>query len=259
MGLVTGAFAAFVALPAARADDKAACIEADANGQELRLKGQWHDAELRFKTCTRLACPDAIVEDCVHRYDELQAAMPSLLVSAKQPDGSDTVDARLFIDGAPVATLLPATAVEVNPGEHGVRVEHDGWTAPEQTVVVLEREKGRHVVFQFQGPPPPPARDPGPNLLGIGLTAGGGLATGVGILFLALGFAERSTLLGSSCAATRTCSPDDVNTVSRDFAIGGIVTGIGLAVAGVGLWELFLKPDTRARVGVTPSGLGVAF
>ncbi len=242
----------------ARADDKNACIEADASGQELRLKSQWREAALRFKQCTRLVCPAPIVQDCVDRYDDLQAAMPTLIVAAKRPDGTDTVDARLLIDGIEVTRELPATAIEVDPGVHVVHLEHDGWASSAQTIVLREREKDGRIVFRFAETAPSPARSGPSNALGIALTAGGAVATGVGIAFVVAGLADRSVLLGEPCADTRTCSPDEVNIVQRDYVIGAIVAGAGLVALGVGVWEL-LSPARRARVGVGPAGAGVTF
>jgi hypothetical protein len=257
MGLVAGALTYVGATCPARAGDKEACIDANVRGQELRLNGRWHQAELRFKECSRNVCPDVIAQDCVHRYDELQALMPTLLVAAKSPEGADTVDARLLVDGVVVASSLPATAIAVDPGEHAVSVERDGWTTPDQNVVVLEREKDRRIQFLFAPARPMPVHR-GLNVLGIGLTAGGAVVTGVGVMFIALGLAQRSALLGEPCAATLTCSPDDVSAVTRDYVIGGLATGVGLAILGVGIWEL-LSPQTSSAVGVSPGGLRFVF
>jgi hypothetical protein len=236
------------ALPAtARADDKTACINADTQGQELRLKGHWRDAEALFQACLRLPqCPAAVAQDCTTRLDDVRSAMPTLLVAAQQPDGSDTVDARLVIDGQVVARSLRATAIEVDPGEHVVTVEHDGWIAQEQQLVVREREKDRRLAFQFAFPSPQAMSPPestrehehgGIDVLGVTLTATGGIAVAVGATFAIIGLAKRSSLL-ASCGDTETCSSSDVSAVNRDYWIGGIVGGVGLVALGFGIWEL---------------------
>jgi hypothetical protein len=259
IGLVAGALAACAVAPEARADDKTACIDANAGGQELRLKGRWRDAELALKKCARATCPDAIAQDCAQRYEELQSAMPTLLVAAKQPDGADTMDARLMIDGVTVATRLPPTAIEVDPGEHVIRVEHGAWLADEQRLVLLEGQKNRGVAFRFTEPPASATRNRTPRLLGLVLTGAGAVVTGIGATFIVLGLAERSDLLANPCANNLTCSPGDVDTVQRDYWIGGIAVGLGLAALGIGIWELVAKPAERPAVSVQPSGLQMSF
>lgn len=272
MGLVAVACAATVAAPgAAHADDKTACIEADTQGQEARLKGRWRDAEVFFRACLRLQCPAAIAQDCTARYDDVRASMPMLLVAAHQPDGTDTVDARLLVDGQLVSSILPATGIEVDPGEHVVTIEHAGWAAPEQRIVVREREKDRKLVFQFALQPAPGSTAPstpdgaagtahegGVDVLGLTLTASGGLAVAVGATFAVIGLAHRSSLLSNSCAASETCSPSDVGAINRDYWIGGIVGGIGLVALGIGVWEL-VTHHPRQRVDAGLQGLRVSF
>jgi hypothetical protein len=286
MGLVAAAWAASAALPGmarvARADegstsvrspsghaeDKNACIDADTQGQELRLKGHWCDAEILFQTCLRLQCPAAVAQDCIARYDDVRSSMPTLLVAAQQPDGTDTVDARLVIDGQVVSSSLSATAFEVDPGEHLVTIQHDGWIAPEQRVVVREREKDRRLSFQFAVPSSQAMssqdesgaeqRRGGIDALGLTLTVSGAVAVAVGATFTVVGLAKRSSLYADSCAANETCSPSDVSAVNRDYWIGGIVGGVGLVALGLGIWELMSNHERPRTHGGVP-GLQISF
>jgi len=272
MGLVAVAWAASVALPGmagvAQAQDKNACIDADTQGQELRLKGHWREAEVLFQTCLRLQCPAAVAQDCSARYDDVRSSMPTLLVAAQQPDGTDTVDARLVIDGQVVSPSLSATAIELDPGEHLVTIQHDGWIAPEQRVVFREREKDRRLAFQFAVPSSPALssrevgeteqRRGGVDTLGVTLTVSGGIAVAVGATFAVAGLAKRSSLLADSCSTSKTCSPDDVSTINRDYWVSGIVGGVGLVALGLGIWELVTNHERPRAQGGLP-GLQLSF
>jgi hypothetical protein len=260
IGLLAGALAITLGPRPARADDKTACIDADTEGQELRLQGQWRKAKMRFQTCVSLQCPAAVLQDCTARYDDIRASIPTLLVAAQQPNGTDTVDARLVIDGDVVSSSLPTTAIEADPGEHVVRIEHDGWTAPEQRVVVREGEKDRRVAFRFAGPAPAPlpARSEGADVLGLTLTAAGGLAVAIGATFVVAGLVRRTDLVQSQCATARTCSPDDVGAIDRDYAIGGIAAGVGVVALGIGIGRL-VSHGERSRAGVGAYGVSVSF
>ena len=49
-----------------------------------------------------------------------------MLISATRPDGADTIDARLIIDGNLVSERVPTTSVDLDPGEHTIRLEGHG-------------------------------------------------------------------------------------------------------------------------------------
>jgi hypothetical protein len=249
---VAGALAPCFAPRLAVADDKAAiCIDSDTQGQELRLAGRWREAEARFQTCAHLPCPEAVLQDCVARYDDIRAAMPTLLVAAQRADGTDTIDATLVIDGKVVAEPLPTTAIELDPGVHVLQIRHDGWTAPSQTVVLREGDKDRTVAFRFD------ATDR--NVLPLALAVSGGLVFVVGATFVTIGIMKRDDLVSEPCAATRTCSPADVNAVDRDYWIGGIAAGIGLGTLGLGIWQLVSHGKTSTAAALGPGGLRVSF
>lgn len=262
-GIVVGALATSLGLHDACADEKSACIDADTAGQELRLWGRWREAEARFQACFTAGCPSAVYKDCAARYDELRRAIPTVQVAAQRPDGTDTVDARLLLDDRAAFGMLPTTAIEIDPGEHVIRVEHDAWTAPEQRIVIREGEKNRRLLFRFgesrrspgdvrEGRPESQASPGrGVDVLGIGLAAGGGLATAVGATFFSIGLVQRDNLLQSACASSRTCSPADVSRIDRNYEIGGIVAGIGLVALGVAIGELAMhpRPATGLRAG----------
>jgi hypothetical protein len=52
----------------------------------------------------------------------------------------------VFIDGELVASRIDGRALDIDPGEHHVRFQSAGRAPSEQTVVVLEGQKGRTIV-----------------------------------------------------------------------------------------------------------------
>jgi hypothetical protein len=246
--------------PARAQSDKDSCIAAHFQAQKLQIDGHWREAQRRFQTCLAATCPPEIVQDCSERYEALRKAIPTVLVAARGPDGMDTIDARLVIDGKATASPLPSVGVEMDPGEHVLRVEHEGWLAAEQRIVLREHEKDRRVMFEFTAPK---AREPakaaaGPDVLGLALTVGGGIVTVVGAGFVAWGLVQRGDLLGQPCAPTRTCSPDDVGAIDRSYWTGGIALGVGLVALGIGIWELSSHRE-RPAVSTNASGVGFSF
>ena len=251
-------FALLLADADARADEGSrACIAAHARGQELRLAGKWVAAANDFRACSATSCPAAVAQDCLRWQNELRPLTPSVLIAAAGPDGTDTVDARLIVDAVPMGERLPTTAVDLDPGEHTLRLEHPTWGHVEERIVLREREKDRRVTFRF---PPPrsgagdesrPTQDAKPtSAFGIAMLGVGGAAIATGAVFGVLGRIREDELAGSPCGRNGTCATDDVDVVRQRYWIAGISAGVGLAALAIGIWQVFLR-DGSPRAGVS--------
>src|SRR5512142_618073 len=74
----------------ARADETDTCIDASVKGQELRDAGKLLDARAKFLLCSREPCPGLLQRDCAAWLANLDARLPSVVISAQDPDGHDT-------------------------------------------------------------------------------------------------------------------------------------------------------------------------
>src|SRR5262249_30232126 len=151
--------------------------------------------------------------------------IPSIVVAATAPDGTDTLDVTLLIDGKQIATRLPSTSLNLDPGEHVIRLEHAGWASVEQRVVLREREKDRRVMLRFAppltaGPRPQPRHTT--SAFGIVMIAVGAAATATAVTFGVLGKVREDELAGSPCGKNGTCSHDDVDVVRQRYWTAGI-------------------------------------
>jgi hypothetical protein len=237
----------------ARADvTKAACVDAHARAQEHRLAGRWRKAQEDLRTCAQAECPQPVTEDCTRWHSELTKQMPSVVFVAKGPNGDDTLDVHLVVDGTSIAERLPPTALELDPGEHTVTLEHSGWKPIEERIVVREGEKERKVTLRFELPSRESAVRARPSraALPILVLGAGIVATGIGTTFGILGRSRELDLANSPCGHTGTCAPSDVDVVRRDYWILGIAGGIGLVAIGLGIWQLVTRPD-QARVDMS--------
>ncbi len=251
---------------AALADGAAACIGAHTTGQELRLHGKWRDARLRFASCAASSCPAPVAADCTRWATELAARLPTVILSAQAPDGSDTIDVRLTLDGAPFADRLPTTAIELDPGEHVLRFEHPGWTAASPKLVVREGEKDRRVVVRFGLPAPAlaiapeaPAPRSASRALGVTMLVVAGIAAGVGTPFGIVGKVREDDLASEPCGKSGTCDPGAVAGVRRDYWTAGIAAGVGVVALAVGIWQLAVHPSSPSGVGADARGIRVTF
>jgi hypothetical protein len=191
---------------------------------------------------------------------------------------SDLPDARVTIDGRPLADDELRRGIAVSPGKHVIRGEATGYRASEQTVTTppdanvkllpLERERPSTDVDAAPGEAAPtgsPARKT------VGLVVG---ATGAAALvFGAVGGILASGALSDAKSACSSypdhCSPDASGPNDRagtwsTLSTVGLASGAALVVAGV---ALYLWPTssaaraTRTTVTVTRTGggLGLAF
>jgi hypothetical protein len=265
---------ASVAVPA-RADE-AACIAASEESLTLRQQGKLHDALKKLAICAEASCSSEVKAECAQRIDAIDAAMPTLVLEAKDGAGNDLYDVRVTMDGALLTGNLDGRPVAIDPGEHAFVFETAGTPPLEKKLVLREGEKDRHEGVTLGSPPPPaapaptPAPSPPPALPAPSTWSTqktlAVVSAGVGVVGLGLGawfgaFAASSqSREKSDCSASACNNPaqavEDYNT-AKDDAAGStfaFVTGGALLAAGAALW--FTAPATHggaARLRVLPT------
>jgi hypothetical protein len=141
---------ALVGPATAHADDVAStCLANYEQGQVAQKAGQFERARGSFAECMRAECSRIIQARCGILAQNLEAVQPSTLIVAHGPDGNDVVAARFSLDGQALRTV-PVTAMRLDPGDHVVRVEADGFSPSEQRFVLREGEKERRIEVALQ-------------------------------------------------------------------------------------------------------------
>lgn len=279
--LALAALGALAAVAAPAAADDAACINAVEQALTLRKSGKLHDALKTLATCSDPACPDEVRTECTQRIDAVGAAMPTLVLAAKDGAGNDLFAVTVAMDGAPLATSLDGRPLSINPGEHVFRFETAGQPPVDKTLVVREGEKNRveTVILGPAAPPPPaPVAATAPPAAGtwngrktLAVVTGGVGVVGVGLGIAWAAFAssaqsqEQSNCNASSCP-NRGQAVEDYNTAQKNAtgATIGVVAGAALVGAGVVLW-ITAPPNTpassaigwRVAPSIVPSGGGL--
>jgi hypothetical protein len=228
--------------PEARGADarKTACVDAHESGQQLRLSGRWRAAKEQLFACAQSACPAPIQRDCVQWVEEIRLLQPSLILLAKAPDGGDTVDVHVTMDGTSLADALQTMAIEVDPGAHVLRFEHPGWEPIEQRIVMHEGDRERRVELTFRAPRPQtptvdakPQDRASPPILGYALLGVAVAAVGVGATFGIVGKVDEKNL-ADTCSPR--CNDTQVEPIRRDYVTEGIALGVGVVVGGIAAW-----------------------
>jgi hypothetical protein len=256
----------------AQADDKPgaeACASASEAAQTLLDAHKLLAARAKLLVCARTSCPAVIKRDCDELLSRAEAAIPTIVLSVKDAAGRDVVDAKVLLDGVPLANALQGQALRIDPGSHTLRFERDGSSPVELPVVAHEGQRDREVQVQLgaaavpQPPshavrPAPLSSAPSSELPGwVAWTLGGVGAVGLGT-FAALAATGQSQY--NDCK-TSGCSQSESASLESERVGGFVLLGVGLAASTASVW-LFVKnanghsgeAPTRVGIGATPTG-----
>lgn len=244
--------------PLAHADD-AACIAASEQSLTLRQQGKLRDTMKALVVCADPACPDEVRAECAKRVDTVNAATPTLILSAKDGSGNDLYDVTVTMDGAPLLQKLDGLPLSLDPGEHTFDFQVTGQPPLEKKFVLREGEKDRREgvvigtapVTQPLTPPPPPVAPSSWNTQKtLALVSGGVGVVGVGLgVVFGLYASSAHSKEQTDCASAGACTnppqaTEDYNT-AKSNALGSTISfiagGVFLA-GGVVLWVTAPKP-----------------
>jgi hypothetical protein len=255
-----------------------ACNAAYEQAQVLRKANKLRAARQELLTCSQAKCPGAITADCGPWLREVEGALPSIVVVARDASGADVPAVKVSVDGAPLASRLKGEPIEVDPGEHTFVFEPEKGQRVEQTLIINVGEKNRLVQVAVRpesapaqkgaepAPAPPPAEEKKDErkggMLWPGFVAGGiGLASlGASIGLWAKAKSDLSALR-SSCAPH--CQAAQVDPIKTKGVISDVTFGVGVAGLGASvLLFVLLRPTEKekpagAQLVVAPTAGGV--
>lgn len=139
-----------------------ACTTLAEDGQRLRAAGKLIEARDKLIACSTAECPQVVRADCAQWASEVLASTPTIVIDVRDSQGTDTADARVFVDGKLVANRIDGRPISIDPGERTVRVERSDGMFGVQRIVAKENAKGREVRFVLSGTTssPPSADEP---------------------------------------------------------------------------------------------------
>jgi hypothetical protein len=276
--------AAVAVSPPARADNPSIgdCLSATEASTKLRSQHKLKASRAQLMVCSSATCPAEIRQECSHRMDEVNSAMPSIVFAVKNQAGKDVVAVKVTVDGQVVADHLDGSALPIDPGAHEVTIEAEGQPAVTESVIVHEGEKDRRetITVGTPGPtttgpstgtgpatPPPGGEKPAEGGGGNGLRIVGLVTAGVGGVGLVLGgvfgamassawnTAKKDCPSFSNCNST---AMNDHNTATTDATISTVGFIAGGVLAAGGLTLFFVAPKGNApSVGLQPAPGGL--
>jgi hypothetical protein len=277
----------------ARGDGKAECFDSASRGQTLRDQHKLVDARAAFAVCARPVCPKQVSKDCTAWLDQVDQALPTVVVTVSDPAGRDLLDITVLLDGHPLATRVTGQSVPIDPGVHVFHFEAADGSRLDRSVLVREGVKNQAVAVVI-GPAPSRgttgAADGATGAIGAAGAATGGrdvtatslgldapasgqvpwrtvgfVAGGVGIAGLGLGVAfglkAMSDKNAAQCDATNACNPGPLGDArgaaaiaTAGFIAGGVLLGSGAALVLFAPAGRETSPSSRgARLRLAPA------
>jgi hypothetical protein len=146
--------ALLVVTPAMADPSKAACVDASSEAQTLRDAHRLVEARDQLRVCAAGACPVVIQRDCATWLSEVEAALPTVVLSATSGAGEDLVHVKVTVDGRPFAAKLDGQAVVMDPGAHTFHFEGPDGTAVDREVLIKEGAKSQPISVVLGAIPP---------------------------------------------------------------------------------------------------------
>ncbi len=266
---------------------KEECIQADTDGQSLRMTAKLRAARERFALCASPACPGMVRDDCAQRIDEVQRVMPTIVFDVRDPDGVALANVEVVMDGQTLVDHLAGTAVAVDPGMHMFVFDVAGRASVHQSLLVHEGEKDVRLRVTA-GAAPLPATRPAPPVtpqqapieasaapaagtegpagssrrkLGLIVGAGGVAAVAVGTVTGLMAFASYSSQRNNCSMSTLQECPNhgqatsDHGTAVAEATVSTIAFVLGGAALAGGAYLFFSAPrgDAQPAIGLSPS------
>jgi len=254
------------------ADEKVACVAASDKASAMRADAKLLASREQLLICAREACPAPVRKDCARRLSDLEEALPSIVISAKDAGGHDLIDVKTTIDGTLLGEKLDGKAITIDPGTHVFKFEHGQDPPVEEQVLVAEGVKNRVVTVTFAPPKTSGSKDGPPGttaektsvpiatwvLGGVGVVALGSFA------YFGLSARSRADDLRNTCAPA--CASSDVDALTTRIRIADISLGVGVIALGSAtlVWVLSSGGNgkdhgsTGMHVGIAPLSGGGA-
>lgn len=219
-----------------------ACLKATADGQRHRDEGRLLAARDAFHTCAQDACPPPVRADCAQWLGENEAAIPTIVISARDAEGRDLLEVEVWVDGHEVLTRLNGRPLELDPGAHQLRLKDAYGHTVERRIVVAAGEKNRGLRVLMSPPPPPtppppePPPPPAPFVIPTVSWVLGGLGVASLVTFGTLAGVAHSDRAELRATCAPNCASADVDAVRNKLIASNVMVGLGvasLATAGI--------------------------
>jgi hypothetical protein len=209
------------------------------------------------------------VQDCSKWSVEVEQAVPSVVLGARDEHDEDLTLVRVSIDGAERLDHLDGTAIVVDPGQHVFGFERSGAPPVEVRALIREGEKDRLLTARWKPAASDPSSAPARResaavgtsapVAGYALLGAGAVLGGVAIFALVTGLNAKAELRAGCARTPDGCSEADIRDVQTRLWLGDVAAPLALASMGIGSWLIWHdrsapSAPTKVSWGWRPGG-----
>lgn len=213
----------------------AECIAAHANAQELASLDKLLQARTLFESCASSDCPKLVQKDCRALGKSLEESIPSVALTVLDHRGQALTDFGVEIDGVRLAANSSRQALELDPGEHRLKIVANGQPSANVTIPVRAKEKHQSVVIQLAAPVEVSSSTRVPAYVLGGVGAAGVLSFAI---FAILGYQDQHELEANSRRADSANDYALADSMRRKYLIADVSLGMGLVSLGAATYLL---------------------
>jgi len=224
------------------------CLEAHVDAQQLRGAGKLRAAKEKLLACSAKECHSLVKVDCTRWLGEVETAMPTVILAAKDGDGKDVVDVKVTVDGEAFVEKLDGKALELDPGTHKIRYEREGSAPIETEVMIKATEKDRLLSVTFASAPKA-IKTERSLLLPLAFVGLGTIALGSFAYFGLTANHELDQMRAEGGCSPR-CDPEERDAVKRKYLYGDISLGIAALSFGTAAILYFTTGPSESASGI---------
>ena len=237
------------------------CISEHSQSQRLRRDTDFMTSRQLLIQCADENCPSLVRDDCTAWLNELEARIPSIVLSGKEA-GNDVPISSVYIDGH-LINYVAGVSHQLNPGTHEITATDSQDRKSTKTVTIIEGQKLKEIEFEFKTvieevPAGPTWKvRPVPThtwiLAGVTLAGFATFAT-LGIM----GNSEKSSL-ENSCGLTASCTDADMSTMNSLYLGADIALGVAIGSFVATTITYLIRPTVEIpmNLSVIPTSNGV--
>jgi hypothetical protein len=224
--------AALLSAPASVAAEEAdqtkrACAAAYEQTQRFRQDGKLVEAREQAVRCAQTACPALLTSDCAHWVEELDQALPTVVIDARDEAGKQLRGVRVVLDGRTLSAEADGVAFTLNPGPHRFRFQAAGRTPAELEEVIVQGRKNQRLQVELKPSAQTPAAAQPARYSPWAYTTGSvGILGLSGFTYFGLIGNSRKKALESSCSPR--CTDSDLAPMRRDYLVADAALVVGI-------------------------------
>jgi hypothetical protein len=130
--------------------DKRACAIAYKSAPGRQQSSRLREAKDLYQACSKPACSALMRQECMAKYTQLEADIPSIVPLVTDATGALRADVQVTMDGEVLTSHLDGHALPVEPGTHEFSFNAGGGVIGTQRILIVEGQRNRRIAISLR-------------------------------------------------------------------------------------------------------------